>query len=204
MCAMILVALIAAFAILVLAGIVALILFNPQARESNSEIEVLRQQIETLMQQVENLRTTVFQIQQSNASSSQGFSGEEISRQNIQESIIQELQMNISIHELEMKVHLVEQKIDNTLGNQSSAEITEVIIHKAIANVSKKFAQFELQLENTSEEIHFELEALSENVRESIKALQEEVQENNTAIQMEIEKLKTMLDETTYLSNQKK
>ena len=179
MCAMILVALIAAFAILVLAGIVALILFNPETRESNSEIETLRQQIE-------NLKIRMSQIEQRNVSSFQGTSGEEILQQNIQEKIIQELQlqMNRSIQELGMKVNIAEQKIENILGNQSIAEITQIFIHETRENMSR---------------IQFHLEALSENVSESFKALQEMVQENHTAVQLEIENLKTMLEETTSL-----
>ena len=187
MCAMILVALIAAFAILVLAGIVALILFNPETRESNSEIETLKQQVETLRQQNENLRIRMSQIEQRNASLLEGTSGEEILQQNIQEKIIQELQlqMNRSIQDLGMKVNIAEQKIENILGNQSTAEITEILIHEMRENMSR---------------IQFHLEALSENVSESFKALKEEVQENNTAVQLEIENLKTMLEETTSLN----
>ena len=119
MCAMILVALIAVFAILVLAGIVALILFNPQTRESNSEIETLQQQIETL-------RMTVSQIQQSNASLLQGTIGEVLSRKTIQEMIDnsnQELQQQVnssqhSIQDLTNSLKGAEQKIENRTLSQ--------------------------------------------------------------------------------------
>ena len=77
-CAIILVTLIAVFAIVVIAIFAAMVIFNPQTRESNSEIE-------TLKQQIENLRTTVSQIQQSSVSSIQGNIREEILRQGIQE-----------------------------------------------------------------------------------------------------------------------
>ena len=183
MCAMILVALIAVFAILVLAGIVALILFNPQTRESNSEIETLQQQIETL-------RMTVSQIQQNNASLLQGTIGEVLSRKTIQEMIDssnQELQQQVnnsqhSIQDLTNSLKGAEQKIENRTLSQ---------IQNIKFIMLKKFVHFELQLGNTSAGIQLQVQTLSEKVNKSaadIQALQWEVRSNNTAIKLDIER----------------
>ena len=213
MCAMMLVALIAALAILVLAGIVALILFNPQTTDFNSEIETLRQQ-------VESLRMTVTQIQQANVSSSEGTAREEISRQVIQEMLdysIQELQshMNSSIQEIERKVQYGEQKIDNLVKNQtiiqSQIESIEMKTDEMKANVSRKLQQIKLQLDNSSVAIsQWGTETLLERVNRSasdIQALQQEVQANNIATQQEItekqEELRATINTTKTELNEK-
>ena len=178
MCAMMLVALIAALAILVLAGIVALILFNPQTTDFNSEIQTLRQQMESL-------RMTVTQIQQANVSSFGGTAREEISRQVVQEMLdisIQELklQINISIQEIERKVQYGEQKIDNLVKNQtiiqSRIESIEMMTGEVKANVSRKLQQIKLQLDNSSVAISQWGTEMLERVNRSdldIQALQE-------------------------------
>ena len=169
MCAMMLVALIAALAILVLAGIVALILFNPQTAESNSEIETLRQQ-------VESLRMTVTQIQQTNASSIQGTSRGEISRQAVQDMLdvstqALQLKINNSVEALEMKL--------------------QAIVEEIRANMSTKLADLKHQIDNSSAGIRVGLEALTEKVNKSaedIQAFQLEVRANNSANQLRITK----------------
>ena len=207
MCAMMLVALIAALAILVLAGIVALILFNPQTTDFNSEIQTLRQQ-------VESLRMTVTQIQLANVSSSEGTAREEISRQVIQEMLdisIQELKlhMNSSIQEIERKVQYGEQKIDNLVKNQtiikSRIESIKLMTEEMKANVSKKLQKIKLQLDYSSEAIsQLGIETLLERVNRSasnILALQQEVQTNNIATQQEITEKQEELHELRAIIN---
>ena len=205
-CAMMLVALIAALAILVLAGIVALILFNPQTTDFNSEIETLRQQ-------VESLRMTVAQIQQANVSSFEGTAREEISRQVVQEMLdnsIQELQlhMNSSIQEIERKVQYGEQKIDNLVKNQtiieSRIESIEMMTEEMKANVSKKLQQIKLQLDNSSEAISQLGTETLEMVNRSasdIQALQQEIRANNIATQQEITEKQEELHELRAIIN---
>ena len=212
MCAMMLVALIAALAILVLAGIVALILFNPQTTDFNSEIETLRQH-------VESLRMTVTQIQQANTSSFKGTAREEISRQVIQEMLdisIQELKlhMNSSIQEIERKVQYGEQKIDNLGKNQtiikSRIESIKLMTEEMKANVSRKLQQIKLQLDNSSEAISQWGTEMLERVNRSdldIQALQQEVRANNIATQQEItekqEELRAIINTTENALNEK-
>ena len=173
MCAMMLVALIAALAILVLAGIVALILFNPQTTDFNSEIQTLRQQ-------VESLRMTVTQIQQANVSSSEGTAREEISKQVVQEMIdisIQELQlhMNSSIQEIERKVQYGEQKIDSlVISVESQNNLTRSWLNNQLTNttvtlrkaVYEQLKKVESQVNTTPrnvQQINFELPSVLEN-----------------------------------------
>ena len=118
--AIVLVTLIVAFAILVFAVIVAMVIFNPQTRDSNSEIETLKQQVETLGQKVENLKMAVSQIQQSNWSSLQGSISEEILRQGIQETIEK------VIHEHQLQVNISQQSVTNTTNIQLSKSITDL------------------------------------------------------------------------------
>ena len=187
-CAMMLVALIAALAILVLAGIVALILFNPQTTDFNSEIQTLRQQ-------VESLRMTVTQIQQANTSSFKGTAREEISTQMIQE--------------IERKVQYGEQKIDNLVRNQtiiqSRIESIEMMTDEMKANVSRKLQQIKLQLDNSSVAIsQLGIETLLERVNGSasdIQALQQEVRANNIATQQEITEKQEELQELRAIIN---
>ena len=193
MCAMMLVALIAALAILVLAGIVALILFNPQTVESNSEIETLRQQMESL-------RMTVTQIQQSNASLIQGTSRGEISRQAVQDMLdvstqalqlkinnsIQELQLQInnSGEELKIKLQLVDQ-------NKADKENLQAIVEEIRANMSTKLADLKHQIDNSSAGIRVGLEVLTEKVNKSaedIQAFQLETRANNSANELRFTK----------------
>ena len=195
-CAMMLVALIAALAILVLAGIVALILFNPQTTDFNSEIQTLRQQ-------VESLRMTVTQIQQANVSSSEETTGEEISRQVVQEML------DNSIQEIERKMQYGEQKIDNLVKNQtiiqSRIESIEMMTDEMKANVSRKLQQIKLQLDNSSVAIsQLGTETLLERVNRSasdIQALQQEVRANNIATQQEITEKQEELHELRAIIN---
>ena len=194
MCAMMLVALIAALAILVLAGIVALILFNPQTTDFNSEIQTLRQQMKSL-------RMTVTQLQQANTSSFKGTAREEISTQMIQE--------------IERKVQYGEQKIDDLVKNQtiiqSRIESIEMMTDEMKANVSRKLQQIKLQLDNSSEAFsQLGTETLLERVNRSttdIKALQQEVRTNNIATQQEItekqEELRAIINATEIELNEK-
>ena len=168
-CAMVLVVVIASIAIIVFAILVAMIIFNPQARESNAEIETLRQQFE-------NLKLAVTQIQQS-----QGTNKEELSREGIQEMIHssnqqlqgalavlnssilqQQLQVNTSLQVHESKVQSLEQKIENAIEN-SAAKI--------------QVLQWDLQRNNT---------AIQLEVNKRLEELQLEMQETNTLIQTEI------------------
>ena len=193
-CAMMLVALIAALAILVLAGIVALILFNPQTTDFNSEIQTLRQQ-------VESLRMTVAQIQQANVSSFKGTAREEISMQMIQE--------------IERKVQYGEQKIDDLVKNQtiiqSRIKSIEMMTDEMKANVSRKLQRIKLQLDNSSVAIsQLGIETLLERVNRSasdIQALQQEVRANNVATQQEItekqEELRAIINTTEIELNEK-
>ena len=82
------------YSILVLAGIVTVILLNPQARESNSEIETLRQQMRILRQLCLRFNR-VMRLSFKDL----------LERKCHAENIIQELQLqvNVSIQELEMK-----------------------------------------------------------------------------------------------------
>ena len=206
MCAMMLVALIAALAILVLAGIVALILFNPQTTDFNSKMETLRQQ-------VESLRMTVTQIQQANVSSSEGTAREEISRQVIQEMLdisIQELKlhMNSSIQEIERKVQYGEQKINSLVKNQtiieSRIESIQMMTDEMKANVSRKLQQIKLQLDNSSEAISQWGTEMLERVNRSdldIQALQQEVRANNIVTQQEITEKQEELHELRAIIN---
>ena len=186
-CAMMLVALIAALAILVLAGIVALILFNPQTTDFNSEIETLRQQ-------VESLRMTVAQIQQANVSSFKGTAREEISMQMIQK--------------IERKVQYGEQKIDDLIKNetiiQSRIKSIEVMTSEMKANVSRKLQQIKLQLDNSSVAISQLGTEMLERVNRSasdIQALQQEVRANNIATQQEITEKQEELHELRAIIN---
>ena len=165
-CAIILVTLIAAFAILVIIAVfAAMMVFYPQtiARESNSEIETLRQQVENLMSQ----------IQQSNASSIQANIREEILRQGIQEMIENVIQ---------------EQQLQSNSSQQAIQEVEKM--QGKLDNMDKKFSrkleQFELQLDNKSAEIHTGIETLLGKVNKTatdIQTLKLEVQTSNTAIQ---------------------
>ena len=201
MCAMMLVALIAALAILVLAGIVALILFNPQTTDFNSEIETLRQQMKSL-------RMTVTQIQQANVSSSEGTAREEISRQVVQEML------DNSIQEIERKMQYREQKIDSLVKNQtiiqSQIESFEMMTDEMKANVSRKLQQITLQLDNFSAAISQLGTEMLERVNRSasdIQALQQEVQANNIGTQQEItekqEELRAIINTTEIELNEK-
>ena len=195
--AIVLVTLIVAFAILVFAVIVAMVIFNPQTRDSNSEIETLKQQVETLGQKVEYLRMTVSQIQQSNWSSLQGSISEEILRQGIQETIENvihehQLQVNISqrsIQELEKEVQNSKKMLENTTENLTSlTQNIEAIMDELENSVGIKFAQFELWLNTTGAGINLEVETLSKKFATDIQTLGLEVQANNITIYQEIEK----------------
>ena len=107
-CAMMLVALIATIAIMVLAIIVILIIFSPQSSGSNSELEAIEQQIE-------NLRTSMSQVQQSNASSLQGAFEAEISRQSIQDMIDNSIQqLKVQINNSQLSIQGVREKVKYT------------------------------------------------------------------------------------------
>ena len=181
MCAMMLVALIAVLAILVLAGVVALILFNPQTTESNSEIE-------TLKQQMESLRMTLTQIQQTNASSIQGTSREELSRQAIKDMLDisnQELQLQMNKLHLQINSSIQELQNQNKVGNID----LHAIINEIKANMTTRLADFQHQIINSSVEVQLRLEALTERANKSatdIQVFQLEVRANNTAYQLEI------------------
>ena len=189
MCAMMLVALIAVLATLVLAGIVALILFTPQITGSNSEIE-------TLKQQVESLRMAMTYIQQTNASSFQGTSREEVSRQVIQEILdisiqtlqlhmnnsIQELQLQInnSVEEVKLKLQLVDQNTENKVDKKQLQAI--------IANLKHK-------IDNSSAGIQLGVEALMEKVNKSAT--------DSQRFQLEIHELRSTINTTEIELNKK-
>ena len=206
MCAMMLVALIAALAILVLAGIVALILFNPQTTDFNSEIQTLRQQMESL-------RMTVTQIQQANVSSFEGTAREEISRQAIQEMLdnsIQELQllMNSSIQEIERKVQYGEQKINSLVKNQTiiqalqqevrvnniatQQEITETLEElRAIINATKielneKFAKVAESLTDVESQNNLTCSWLNDQLTNNTMALRKAVYEQLRKVESQV------------------
>ena len=194
-CAMILVGVIATIAITVLAIIVISVIFSPQSSNSNSDIQVMKQQIE-------NMRMAMSQIQQSNASLFQATFRAEISLQSIQDMIdnsIQQLQVQVnnsqlSIKGVEGKVKHAEENIENMVKNLtvSAAQVFEEIKF----NTSQKFKQLEIQLANTSGEIQLDIKTITKNASKSaadILALQLEMQVNSTAIRTEIEQLKKEL-----------
>ena len=193
-CAMMLVALIAALAILVLAGIVALILFNPQTTESNSEIETLRQQMESL-------RMTVTQIQQTNVSSFQGTAREEISRQAIQEMLdisIQalHLQMNNSIQVLQLQINNSNEELILKLQLvDQNAENLQAIVDEIKANVSTKVADLKYQINSSSARVQLRFEELTEKVDMSAT--------NNQAFQLEVHELRSTINTTEIELNKK-
>ena len=215
MCAMILVALIAAFAILVLAGIVALILFNPQTRESNSEIVTMRQQIE-------NLRIRVSQIEQSNASSLQGTSGEELPRQNIQEitEIIIETRENMSriqfrietltenvsesikalqeeVQENNIAIQLEIEQLKTMLEEttlldelRSKVNMTEIQLNEKLSNVTASLAEtLSLELNKTLSQINRTQIKLSNQITTETEMLTE-------AVNQQLSKVGTHLNQT--------
>ena len=114
---------------------------------------------------------------------------------------IQELQVRVNnlIQGVTKEVEYAEQKIENTLKNLTLhlTQNFEATIHATNLNVSLKFEQFEIQLANTTTEIHFEIDTLTERVNMSAAdnlAVQLEVHANNTEIQTGFEKIKEELE----------
>ena len=176
-CAMVLVVLIASIAIIVFAILVAMIIFNPQAKESSAEMETLRQQFE-------NLKMTVTQIQQD-----QGTDKEELSREGIQEMIDSSNQqfqlsfednlsvLNESVRKLQETFH-TENSLFQAL--ESRVQSSEQKIEDAMENSAAKIQALQSDLHTNDTAIQLEVDKRLED-------LQLEMQANNIAIHTEVD-----------------